>query len=255
MQKKVSRASAKKDEKPKVVFDSGNKHLDKKSVSIVFFYHDEPDEMIPDHEVGINSDNEIDLPRLVESLKINSFLREDCSISYLSLAPEHHDEEFYIYCGDTSKLQESTNIPASAINKDNQVNTQLTQLKLKIRKNKRPLVENLLEEQKKNAERETADEKGAKQKEKKIGEVVEKVALWRRFYTGFYDEKGTFIQKPLESAATEVGIAKKTLDDYLLQIRQGKKFGFNFNEHVNGKIGELRAFVRDAKKQEKNQKE
>ena len=25
------------------------------------------------------------------------------------------------------------------------------------------------------------------QKEKKIGEVVEKVALWRKFYTGFYD--------------------------------------------------------------------
>lgn len=24
-------------------------------------------------------------------------------------------------------------------------------------------------------------------KERKIGEVVEKVALWRRFYTGFYD--------------------------------------------------------------------
>lgn len=27
----------------------------------------------------------------------------------------------------------------------------------------------------------------SKNKEKKIGEVVEKVALWRKFYTGFYD--------------------------------------------------------------------
>jgi hypothetical protein len=34
-----------------------------------------------------------------------------------------------------------------------------------------------------------------------------------------------------------VGIAKKTLDDYLLQIRNGKKYGFNFNEKVNAKIG------------------
>lgn len=63
------------------------------------------------------------------------------------------------------------------------------------------------------------------------------MALWRRFYTGFYDEKGNYIQKPLEQAATEVGVAKKTLDDYLLQIRCGKKYGFNFNSNVNSKIG------------------
>jgi hypothetical protein len=113
-----------------------------------------------------------------------------------------------------------------------------------------------LEEQRRNGEREVGEDRGSKQKEKRIGEVVEKVALWRRFYTGFYDEKGTFIQKPLELAAAEVGIAKKTLDDYLLQIRCGKKYGFNFNEFVNGKIGELRAFVREAKKHEKkDQKE
>jgi hypothetical protein len=55
----------------------------------------------------------------------------------------------------------------------------------------------------------------------------------------------------LEQAANEVGIAKKTLDDYLLQIRCGKKYGFNFNANVEGKIGELRAFVRDSKKGDK----
>lgn len=74
------------------------------------------------------------------------------------------------------------------------------------------------------------------------------MALWRKFYTGFYDEDGNYFQKPLESAAQEVGIAKKTLDDYLLQIRNGKKYGFNFNDKFNCKIGELRAFVRDEKK-------
>ncbi len=117
-----------------------------------------------------------------------------------------------------------------------------------MRRNKRSLVDNLLDEQKRKNEKETNEERGSKQKEKLIGEVVEKVALWRRFYTGFYDEKGNFIQKPLEQAATEVGIAKKTLDDYLLQIRCGKKYGFNFNENVDKKIGELRAFVRESKK-------
>ena len=53
-------------------------------------------------------------------------------------------------------------------------------------------------------------------KERKISEVVEKVALWRRFYTGFYDEYGKFINMPLDTAAFKVGISKKTLDDYLL---------------------------------------
>jgi hypothetical protein len=60
--------------------------------------------------------------------------------------------------------------------------------------------------------------------------VIEKVALWRKFYTGFYDEAGNYIHKQLDTAAQDVGIAKKTLDDYLLQIRNGKKYGFNFNE-------------------------
>lgn len=55
------------------------------------------------------------------------------------------------------------------------------------------------------------------------------MALWRKFYTGFYDESGNYIQKQLDAAAQDVGIAKKTLDDYLLQIRNGKKYGFNFN--------------------------
>lgn len=104
------------------------------------------------------------------------------------------------------------------------------------------IVESLIEEQRLKYEE---DDANSKNKEKKIGEVVEKVALWRKFYTGFYDEFGTYIQKPLENAAQEVGIAKKTLDDYLLQIRNGKKYGFNFNDKVNAKIGELRAFVRD----------
>ena len=37
---------------------------------------------------------------------------------------------------------------------------------------------------------------------------MEKVALWRKFYTGFYDESGNYIQKPLEAAAQEVGIGQ-----------------------------------------------
>jgi len=44
----------------------------------------------------------------------------------------------------------------------------------------------------------------------------------------------------LEEAAKKVGISKKSLDDYFLQLKNGKLNGFNFNEHKNDKIGILR---------------
>lgn len=45
-----------------------------------------------------------------------------------------------------------------------------------------------------------------------------------------------------------MNISKKTLDDYLSQIKKGKKYGFNFNEHKNEKIGVLREFIRKVEK-------
>jgi hypothetical protein len=56
-------------------------------------------------------------------------------------------------------------------------------------------------------------------KERNIKEVLEYVSKWRRLYQGYYDENGNHTQLPLEVAAQRVGISKKTLDDYLLQIR------------------------------------
>lgn len=50
-----------------------------------------------------------------------------------------------------------------------------------------------------------------------------------------------------------MGISKKSLDDYLFQIRFGNKYGFNFNEHYNDKVGVLRDFVRQNKKNDKNE--
>jgi hypothetical protein len=65
-------------------------------------------------------------------------------------------------------------------------------------------------------------------KERKIGFIVDKVRHWRSLYNGQPDNTGEIVKKNLEDAAKEVGISKKSLDDYLLQIRFGKKFGFNF---------------------------
>jgi hypothetical protein len=41
----------------------------------------------------------------------------------------------------------------------------------------------------------------------------------------------------LDASATQIGIVKKTLDDYLLQIRNGKRYGFNFHKRRFDKIG------------------
>ena len=44
----------------------------------------------------------------------------------------------------------------------------------------------------------------------------------------------------MEDAAAKVGVSKKSLDDYLLQLRFGKKYGFDFQKNKNEKVGVLR---------------
>lgn len=77
--------------------------------------------------------------------------------------------------------------------------------------------------------------------------MIEKVLRWRELYAGI----GVREKVPLEDGARTVNISKKTLDDYLSQIKKGKRYGFNFNEHKNEKIGILREFIRKAEKNKK----
>ena len=51
-----------------------------------------------------------------------------------------------------------------------------------------------------------------------------------------------------------IGISKKSLDDYLLQLRFGKKFNFDFEANKDCKIGKLRLYVKQErlKVKEKN---
>ena len=85
-------------------------------------------------------------------------------------------------------------------------------------------------------------------KERRIGYIIEKVIEWRKFYSGTNDQARQTEKYSLEEAAKKVGISKKSLDDYLFQIRFGYRYGFNFNEHYNEKVGILRDFVRQQKK-------
>ena len=89
------------------------------------------------------------------------------------------------------------------------------------------------------------EEKKTRAKERKIGFIIKKVYLWRKmFFSGIFDENGNKIKLSLKESAEKIGINKKTLDDYLIQIRIGKKFGFDFNKHQNEKIGILRNFIK-----------
>lgn len=49
----------------------------------------------------------------------------------------------------------------------------------------------------------------------------------------------------LEKAADKVGVSKKSLDDYLAQLRAGRQFGYDFNQNKDLKVGDLRRFVKE----------
>jgi hypothetical protein len=98
----------------------------------------------------------------------------------------------------------------------------------------------------------TDDGQKKRTKERTITEIIEKVSTWRKLYNGVMipnkETKEVQLQRwSLEDAAKKVNVSKKSLDDYLLQLRFGKKFGFDFEKHRESKVGVLRSFVKDEK--------
>ena len=125
-----------------------------------------------------------------------------------------------------------------------------------------PLKQELIEEDVENIEDKKINNyinhKSKRAKERKIGYIIKKVFMWKTLYNGIYstDEKGNKIKikYTLEQAAAKAGISKKSLDDYLIQLRIGKFFNFNFTEHKNDKVGILRSFVKKHKQQYEREK-
>lgn len=76
---------------------------------------------------------------------------------------------------------------------------------------------------------------------------MERVSLWRKLYNGVDLGNGETVRYSLEDSARLVGISKKSLDDYLLQLRFGRMYGFDFLKHQCDNIGQLRKFVRERK--------
>lgn len=98
------------------------------------------------------------------------------------------------------------------------------------------------------------NEKSKRAKERKIGYIIKKVYLWRKLYNGIQDKNGKGIKMTLQDAAEKVEISKKSLDEYLNQIKLGRDYGFDFNKHRNDKVGVLRGFVKSQQPQTASQK-
>ena len=85
------------------------------------------------------------------------------------------------------------------------------------------------------------ESKCKRSRERKISEVSEKVDEWKqtcfRLKTMMPD-----VRKISEKAAELVGIPKKSLDDYMHQIKLGRKYNFDFDGNQDTKIGILRQF-------------
>ncbi len=71
------------------------------------------------------------------------------------------------------------------------------------------------------------------------------MSLWRKLYNGLPDSTGKIVRYSLEEAASIVGVSKKSLDDYLSQLRKGRKYGYDFNLHKDDKVGDLRTYVKE----------
>lgn len=80
-------------------------------------------------------------------------------------------------------------------------------------------------------------------KERYIEDAIVLVLKWRKLTEGGNQKKVT-----LKQGADMIGIAKKSLDDYLLQLRLGKSYGFDFFSNRHEKVGVLRSFNRRMKR-------
>lgn len=195
-------------------------------------------ELIRNLEVPLMADGGLLLRPLIFSLKKLGFGLEGALVSYKSVK-----EDVYVYCG-SDPLPESAHVPREELaGQGEEEEDRRPRVELRLKAGLRATA--ALEE----GPGEGADAGKRRTKERKIGFIIERVSLWRKLYNGVPDGSNNIVRYSLEEAAQKVGISKKSLDDYLLQLRFGRKFGFDFNIHRDAKVGVLRAFVKKHKLQ------
>jgi hypothetical protein len=163
----------------------------------------------------INS-NTIVLNDLLEDLIEN----KNCKyLEFTAISYYDYDLNNYIYCG-IYPFEMVILMPFKADVKSQQ--TILLRSRMIIKKEnlmRMDLTDELAPEADDNNQNIFINQKSKRSKERKIGYIIEKVFLWRKLYNGFTDDKGNLVKLTLEEAADKVGISKKSLDDYLIQLR------------------------------------
>ena len=85
--------------------------------------------------------------------------------------------------------------------------------------------------------------KPSRKNERTIRDTLFLVCLWRKMYNGINDKKNGYVVRfTYLDGAEKLGIKKKSLDDYLGQIKQGYQNGFDFRANGHKGIGVLRQF-------------
>ncbi len=187
-------------------------------------------ELIKNIPATQNADGSVQLQSLIERLIEIGYPVQSSLVSYFSPA-----DDIYTFVR-REPLLDSDSIPASCIVDD--------RVYLKFRYNEQLTGD--VTEPREEGKREEADsdfegeilstpqeiwsngKANRRTKERKISFVIEKVSMWRKLYNGVPTKGGKTIRYSLEEAAAKVGISKKSLDDYLLQLRYGKKYEFDF---------------------------
>jgi len=229
-------------------------------VDVVLFRFDENvQEYIPNVPALTLPNGDIKLVSIIKDLKTTGLMNGRSMLYYFS-----HASDMYVYCG-TEPLPINMVIPGDdAISsegkrivylkirstKDNE--SQLPELDLSDKFEAHSAMEYKFIESPELSDRDedgTEDKKKRyRHKEREIGEVLDLVLKWRMLYAGVKDKiTGQIIKLTLEESAKKLKVAKKSLDDYLLQIRQAKQYGFDFQAHHGEKVGVMRAYVKKCK--------
>lgn len=98
---------------------------------------------------------------------------------------------------------------------------------------------------------------GGRGNERMISSVVHTLTKWKKLHdhgasdpaaaaTGEHTTRLTWGQ-----AATFINVPKKTLDDYMREVRMGHRNGFDFDQNSSKRFGVLRAFNRRRRERER----
>ena len=79
-----------------------------------------------------------------------------------------------------------------------------------------------------------------REKERKLGDILYLVHQWLQTIDNIREMPDADDRDVLEEAAVFIGMPRKTMVEYVLKVRNGHHFGFNYEAHLDEGIGRLR---------------